>query len=217
MRSETRQAGAASVAWLGKPISASIVARVMGINLVSSIILQIEPMLLAGFASRGIISLSEIGRVATVELAAMALVTTWSVARLPYTNVRKYSLFAALLALIANVTTAWLTTATAIYSARALSGVASGIFLWVIIGVITRSKSPARLNGINIFVQCASSLVAATLFSNYLIPHYGAGTGFAVLGALGALVFLGLRLNQSQKATAAARLTAERKFRASLS
>jgi len=180
----------AAAAWLGQPIGASTVARIMGINLVSSIILQIEPMLLSGLADSGILSLSQVGRVATIELATMALVMTWSVARLPYANVRKYCMLAAIAALAANFVTAWLTSAGAIYCARALSGGASGIFLWAIIGVITRSGSPARLNGINISVQCAASLVAATFFSTYVIPHFGAGAGFAILGTLGALVFL---------------------------
>lgn len=177
-------------AWLGTSISASTVARVMGINLVSSIILQIEPMLLAGLAAKGILSLSQVGRVATIELATLAIVMTWSVARLPYTHVRKYCMLAALVALTANFITAWLTSVPTIYGVRALSGGASGIFLWTIIGIITRSGSPARLNGINISVQCAASLVAATIFSSFVIPHFGAGAGFTILGALGALVFL---------------------------
>ncbi len=172
----------AAAAWLGQPISASNVARIMGINLVSSIILQIEPMLLSGLADSGILSLSQVGRVATIELATMALVMTWSVARLPYRNVRKYCMLAAFAALAANFVTAWLTSAAAIYGARALSGGASGIFLWAIIGVITRSGSPARLNGINISVQCTASLVAATFFSTYVIPHFGAGAGFCHIG-----------------------------------
>lgn len=190
MRPEPPEGETAATAWLGKPISTPVIARVMGINLLSSVILQIEPMLLAGLADRGIISLGQVGRVATIELATLAVVMTWSVARLPYRNVRKYCALAALVALTANCATAWLTSAPAIYGARALSGGASGIFLWTIIGIITRSGSPARLNGINISVQCAVSLVAATFFSSYVIPHFGAGAGFTILGASGALVFL---------------------------
>ena len=190
MRPQLQGSETVVAVWLGTPISASTVAQVMGINLVSSIILQIEPMLLAGLAGKGILSLSQVGRVATIELATLAIVMTWSVARLPYTHVRKYCMLAALVALTANFMSAWLTSVPAIYGVRALSGGASGIFLWTIIGIITRSGSPARLNGINISVQCAASLVAATIFSSFVIPHFGAGAGFTILGALGALVFL---------------------------
>lgn len=170
--------------WIGQPISKATIAKVMGITLVASITIQVGPLILASMAQSGRIAVGEIGKVATAEFATSGLVTLAAVARLSYDRVRWTALTAALLVMTANLLTIVAPNMISLLAIRLCCGAASGILMWVLIGMSVRSTLTARIKGIYFALQGAASLAMAALFGSIVLPRLGADGAYMVLAGL---------------------------------
>ncbi len=92
---------------------------------------------------------------------------------------------------MANIVTVTAPSTAAIFAARMAHGCASGIFMWLLIGVSIRSTLPARIKGIYFAVQGGVSLVMAALFGSVVLPRFGANGAFVTLAVFSVIAALG--------------------------
>ena len=85
--------------------------------------------------------------------------------------------------------------------ARGLNGLCSGLMLWLVVGLLTRTRLPARLLAIYITVQAFLAFILASVFAAVLIPRFGATGSYAALSAIdGVVLFLSSQLPRSYHA-----------------
>jgi len=67
--------------------------------------------------------------------------------------------------------------------ARIVAGLASGVLIWITIGLIARTAMPERWAGIYLMTQTLAQFGVATILAS-IIPAFGAHGGFLALGAI---------------------------------
>jgi DHA1 family inner membrane transport protein len=157
----------------------------MAISLLSTLISATLPLLYNALLIRGQLTSTQIGLAATLELSATGVVAAIGMSRLPPTKLRLTVALAAVVFTLANLSTAQLPAA-GIFVARALSGCASGIFMWLFVGMLARSTLPARLNGLFLALQGGAGMIVLAIFANIILPRFGPQGGFVGLAILSA-------------------------------
>ncbi len=143
----------------------------------------LQPILLGSMLDAGRISVTQIGQSATAELAGMALATTAAAFRLAPVELRRRALMALALMLVANLATPALY-GVAVLGARFANGLGTGLLFWMLVGLIGRSASPARLFAIYVTVQATGALLLSMLLSSVVVPRFGPWGGYAALGLI---------------------------------
>ncbi len=191
--------------WIGNVISHGAVARIIGISVLSALISATLPLLYNALLLEGRLDAGQIGIAATVELTATGLVAAIALSYLRPTHLRPVVGAAIVIFGLANLATAELPAA-GIFVARAISGAASGIFMWLLVGMFARSTLPARMNGLFLAIQGGAGMVVIAVFANLILPQIGARGGFVTLALLSAIALVasfGLPRSYSPIATAA--------------
>lgn len=152
-------------------------------------IAALQPLLLGGLMAAGRIDGPQIGQAAMAESLGMALSATLAAAFLKPRNLRVIIAAAAAVALGANLLT-MVSEGMGVIAARALHGACSGLMLWLLVGLLTRTQLPARLLAIYITVQACVAFALAGLFTAIMIPRFGATGSYAVLSAIDGLVLI---------------------------
>jgi predicted MFS family arabinose efflux permease len=76
-----------------------------------------------------------------------------------------------------------------IMAARIVAGLASGVLIWITIGLIARTAMPERWAGIYLMTQTLAQLAVATVLAS-TIPASGAHGGFIALGTISLIALL---------------------------
>ncbi len=162
---------------------------IIAIAVVGGCIPSLQPLLLSSMLDAGKLSASQIGQAAMWEGLGMAVSALIAGAILKPLRLQRIILFAALIALLANIGTI-LFGALGIQLCRALNGMASGILLWLVVGLIIRVPSPARTFAVYVTAQSVCALLLSLLFSSLIIPRSGANGSYLVLAALNLLLLI---------------------------
>ena len=178
--------GAITDMWVA-PFSRVQTISLLMIGLVSGCVPALQPLLLGGLLAEGRISGPQIGHAATVEGLGMALATGIASLFFMTSALRRTALIAILGCTCANIATL-LSTPLGIIAARGLSGACNGILLWLIIGMINRTQTPARLFAIYITAQATTAFLLSATFATLALPASG------VIGCYGMLALLNLLL-----------------------
>jgi MFS transporter, DHA1 family, inner membrane transport protein len=175
--------------WIGKAPSSVQIGAALGVSIMGGLMASILPILLGGLTDTARLTTVQIGQAGTAELLANGLVAGLAGAYLPHRNLRQIGTLAGILLVLANLAT-MMTSGWHIIIARGVSGVGCGLCLWILTGLLVRSRNAARWVGIYVVLLSLSALGLSTLYTNFLIPSYGINSGFETLAVMGGLVGL---------------------------
>ena len=162
------------------------IATAMWLGTAALMVLGIQPILLAALVAEHRISDALLGRLATVEVLAIAASSAVGAAlfRSGSMRIRAAALSAMLGA--ANVVSCFAHGTMALFLLRFFAGGLEGLLLGCTIVILTRTRSPDRVNGLFLAVQTVPQALAALILPIYLTPRWGSSAGFVILAALAA-------------------------------
>lgn len=168
---------------VGRDSIASIAAA-MWLGTAALMVLGIQPILLAALVAENRISDAQLGRLATVEVLAIAAASAVGAALFKSGSMRlRAALLSALLGAV-NLASCFAHDAPGLFVLRFLAGGFEGLLLGCTIVILTRTATPDRVNGIFLAFQTIPQALAALILPIYLTPRWGSSSGFVILGAL---------------------------------
>ncbi|QPC93772.1 MFS transporter [Mesorhizobium sp. INR15] len=177
----TESAVADSGDWLvGNPTRLQL-ASALWVGSVGLLILGLQPVLLGALYTEGHVRGDELALVATAEMIAIAIGSAVLAMLLSARNMRGKSAVLLILLAVANLWTAYATSANMLMAARALAGLAEGGLVAVATELIARSRRAERIGGYFVTMQTLAQCVLALLLALYVIPAAGSAGGFIVL------------------------------------
>ncbi|MEP7004921.1 MAG: hypothetical protein ABI810_02990 [Sphingomonas bacterium] len=168
--------------------SASSISAVMIVGIVGVLIAGLQPQLLGALAREGRLSDAQLGLTATIELLAMGLAAGGIGLLIKPVRLRTITAAATLLVVMANYMTPSLSGGE-VMLARVVAGLASGVLIWITIGLIARAALPERWAGIFLMTQTLAQFGVAAILAN-VIPVSGAHGGFLALGGISLIALL---------------------------
>lgn len=172
-----------------KSITSKQICAVVFIAVVAGSIPALQPILLGGLLTENQVTATQMGQAATIEGLAMAVAAGLAGAFLQPTRLRLITVLAALGMVLANGVTG-IASGSAVLAARGLNGTASGVLLWLLIGLLTRSPSPARLFAIYVTCQAITAFLLSSIYTAWIIPKFGVTGSYSVLALLGIVMML---------------------------
>jgi hypothetical protein len=169
-------------------ISPAGTGAVVAIGAMAGLMPSLQPLLLAGFADEGRISVAEIGHVATAEALGMALSVGLAGVLLRPERLRLVAGAVLLVASGLNLATGQAEGLATILALRVGVGLCSGLMLWLLIGLLARVDLPARVTGFYVVAQGIGAFVLSALFSSFAIPRWGPEGAYGLLAAVGLLL-----------------------------
>lgn len=170
-----------------KPTTNATVIAGLFLGTVSFMITGIQPVLLGGLAEEGRLSEATLGRVAWIEVFALALAAAIGPKLLRVGSARRTISLACLFLTLANGAV-YASHATAVLlGSRVAAGLLEGLLLATTNIAITRGRHPERLSATFLMVSAIPQVAASYLLPATVIPRFGADSGFGILGALSAL------------------------------
>jgi hypothetical protein len=167
------------------------IAAAMWIGSAALMVLGIQPILLAGLVGEHQITDALLGRLATTEVLAIAAASAIGTALFRTSGMRLKAAVLSVLLTIANAACCYAHGATAFFLLRLTAGVLEGLLLGCTVVLLTRTRSPDRINGVFLAAQTIPQAIAALVLPIYLMPRWGSNASFVILAAL-ALVGVGL-------------------------
>jgi predicted MFS family arabinose efflux permease len=162
--------------------SAPSICAVMIVGIVGVLIAGLQPQLLGALAREGKLSDTQLGLTATIELLAMGLAAGGVGLLIKPTRLRMIMTVATIVVVLADCITPSLSGGE-IMLTRIVAGLASGVLIWITIGLIARMAVPERWAGIYLMTQTLAQFGVATALAS-VIPVSGAHGGFLALGAI---------------------------------
>lgn len=168
--------------------SASSISAVMIVGIVGVLIAGLQPQLLGALAREGRLSDTQLGLTATIELLAMGLAAGGIGLLIKPVRLRTITAAATIIVVLADYVTPSLSGGE-VMLARVVAGLASGVLIWITIGLIARTAIPERWAGIFLMTQTLAQFGVAAILAN-VIPVSGAHGGFLALGAISLIALL---------------------------
>ena len=172
---------AGDVPGLGQPAVSVAGAMLIGTN--ALMILGVQPLLLGALTEEGRLSVAALGRLAMVEVLALALGSAIGSRIMVGDGIRlKASMACGFLALT-DFGTYFADTPIALFVLRASAGAVEGLALGATISILTHTRHPGRVNGLFLGLQTIPQMIAAYFLPVIILPKWGANAGFGLLGA----------------------------------
>jgi hypothetical protein len=166
---------------VGPDLSAGEAASALSLGVVSLLFAGVLPALFGALGDEGRFNTAAFGQGAALEALSMGIATSLAGILLPPRRLRFIGL-AVTIALALTDFAAIGRGQAAILALRTLAGIWEGILLWISVGMIARSEMPERWAGVFFTGSTSAQLLLALAFALYVIPHFGADGGFALLG-----------------------------------
>ena len=188
-----------------QPTSNSTVAAGLFLGTVAFMITGIQPVLLSALAEEKRLSEAALGRVAWVEVLVLALASALGprlLRALPAGSApRVFAAVSALLALT-NAIVYLSHDTNLLIGSRAFAGLLEGLLLATTNIAITRGRHPERLNALFLMVSAIPQVAAAYLLPAWIMPRFGADSGFGILcllavGGVGMAFLLGAEIQDA--------------------
>jgi MFS transporter, DHA1 family, inner membrane transport protein len=167
----------------------SQIAAVVSIGIIAGVIPALQPILLGGMNAAGRLSAEQIGRAGMVEGLGMLLGSFLATLLLAPRMLRPLSIAALVAMVAANALTAS-SSGNAVLLLRALNGAASGVILWVLVGMLTRASDGARLFAIYVTAQAILATALSWAMSLLVLPQFGIAGGYWLIAALSLLLLV---------------------------
>jgi MFS transporter, DHA1 family, inner membrane transport protein len=165
------------------------VAAVVSIGIIAGVIPALQPILLGGLLEAGQLTSEQIGRAGMVEGLGMLLGSFFATLLLPPRSLRPLSMLALAFIVLANGLTA-LASGGDILLLRGVNGLASGVILWVLVGMLTRASDGARLFAIYVTAQAILATGLSWAMSLLILPSFGIAGGYWLIASLALLLLV---------------------------
>ena len=166
------------------PTSTRTVIAGLFLGTVAFMITGIQPVLLGALAEEGRLSEATLGRVAWVEVSALALAAAIGPRLLRFGSARRTISVACLALAICNATVYFSHATDVLILSRVVAGLLEGLLLATTNIAITRGKHPERLSATFLMVSAIPQVAASYLLPATIMPRFGADSGFGILCAL---------------------------------
>ncbi|HVZ69032.1 MAG TPA: hypothetical protein VG891_06180 [Rhizomicrobium sp.] len=161
-----------------------VIGSSMLIGTASLMILGIQPVLLGALTQEGRISEASLGRLATVEVLALAIGSAIGARVLRKGRIALKVAIGCILLALFNAAIYAAHDPVMLFVTRGVAGLLEGFILGAAIVVITHSRSPDRLNGLFLALQTIPQAFLAYALPVSILPRVGADGGFAILAGL---------------------------------
>jgi MFS transporter, DHA1 family, inner membrane transport protein len=165
------------------------VAAVVSIGIIAGVIPALQPILLGGLLEAGQLTPEQIGRAGMVEGLGMLLGSFFATLLLPPRSLRPLSMLALAFIALANGLTA-LASGGDILLLRGINGLASGVILWVLVGMLTRASDGARLFAIYVTAQAILATALSWALSLLILPNFGIAGGYWLIAGLALMLLV---------------------------
>ncbi|MFM6854907.1 MAG: hypothetical protein ACKOUM_12590, partial [Sphingopyxis sp.] len=149
----------------------------------------LQPLLLGALLKAGRLDAAALGHAAMIESLGMAVASTIATFALRPNRLR-WLTGGALLATFVAAAGTMMGQGVGILWARGLNGVANGVLLWLLVGMITRSRAPAQVFAYYITGQSIAAFALSALFARIILPASGANAAYLVLLAVNIALLL---------------------------
>ncbi|MFC3070960.1 MFS transporter [Phenylobacterium soli] len=173
----------------GAPFTPLETAAAISLGVLALVGAGVLGMLLAALADEHRLTAAGIGRTAMLEALSMGLATGLAGILLKPRRLRLVGVVASLLLVLVNLAT-FRASGDQVLIIRLLAGVPEGVLLWIAVGLISRTATPERWAGFMFTGMGLTQLAAAMTLTAYVLPHFGANGGYALLAATGVLCAL---------------------------
>jgi len=167
------------------PLSPVNIAASLWMGSLGLLILGIQPVVLEPLVRFGRIDEASLGSIATVEILAIAIGSVFGARLLRPLSARAVALVGLLPFAGANLAMHWLTGLVPLLLARAVSGLAGGVWVGLAVVAIARSQRPERLSAAFLVTQTLLQLCLAALIPVVAQHLLAADIGFVGLALLG--------------------------------
>jgi DHA1 family inner membrane transport protein len=164
-----------------RPTATATVIAGLFLGTVAFMITGIQPVLLGSLAEEGRLSEAALGRVAWLEVLALALASAIGPKVLRFGSARRTIAAACFALALANAVvyvshdTRWL------ILSRLIAGLMEGLLLATTNIAITRATHPERLSALFLMVSAIPQVAASYLLPAMIMPRFGADSGFGIL------------------------------------
>ncbi len=183
-----RLATAAAKTQAGDFAALEVGAAVM-LGALSLLMSGIMPLFLGALANEHRLTAAGIGRLATVELLSAAVATGSAGLLLKPRRLKGVAVVASLGLALANLATIGLS-GLALTVMRVAAGLPEGVLLWMVVGLIARTRTPDFVSGVLFTTMASLQLVVAVGLALLVMPRFGADGAYAVVAGLSALGLL---------------------------
>ena len=166
--------------WIGPKPSVVQMSAVLLVGTVALIIAGVQPLLLGALVDEHRLSATALGWTVTLEFLTIGLGVGLAESLFASNRLRLRGLIAAAVLFAVNIAATRQSEA-GIMAARAVAGLAEGVLGWIVSLMITRSSTPARLNGIFLVAQGLAQILFAAILPLTLMKTLGANGGFYAL------------------------------------
>jgi DHA1 family inner membrane transport protein len=151
--------------------------------------LGLQPLILGALLDEHRISVAQLTQAATIEQLALGAVAGALGAFAPRRHLRLFGLIGCAVLALGNAGCLGAAGLDFVWC-RGISGIGGGVLVWIATGIITFSRSPARLSAVFVGAQAASQCVLAGLLPVTLMPSLGGNGGLASLAVISLLAMI---------------------------
>jgi MFS transporter, DHA1 family, inner membrane transport protein len=173
-----------------QPTTTATVVAGLFLGTVAFMVTGIQPALLGALVEEKRLTEAMLGRLAWVEIAALALAAAIGPKLLRLGSARRTVAAACLMLALANAEVYVSHDQNVLFASRLLAGLMEGLLIATANIAITRARHPHRLNATFLMVSAIPQAVAAYTLPALVIPRFGADAGFGMLCALAAMAIL---------------------------
>ncbi len=164
-----------------QPTSTPTVIAGLFLGTVAFMITGIQPVLLGALAEQGRLSEAALGRVAWLEVAALALASAIGPRLLRFGSARRTIATACLSLALANAVVYVSHDTLLLIWSRLIAGLMEGLLLATTNISIARGRHPERLSALFLMVSAIPQVAASYLLPAMVMPRFGADSGFGIL------------------------------------
>jgi len=165
------------------PIKSSAIVGALCIGAASLLSLGILPILFGALVSAGRLTQVGVGQAAMLETFFLAFGAAFGAFWMAQGAIRIKAGCAALLLVAMDFATAYAGSTEVVLVDRSIAGLLAGLLLGAATTIIVRGKNPGRLSGILLGLGMLPQVAVGYLLPVYLIPAFGAASGFYLLAA----------------------------------
>jgi DHA1 family inner membrane transport protein len=159
------------------------ISATMVVGTAALLVLGVQPILLGGLIETGRLTEAGLGRVAMVEVFALAIGSAIGPFAMNAGAMRLKVAIAALLLAAVDFGLYAAHSTSYILGLRGVAGLLEGLLIGAAVAVVTHTRRPDRMNGLFLGITTAPQIAAAYLLPALVIPRFGLNAGFALLAA----------------------------------
>jgi DHA1 family inner membrane transport protein len=164
-----------------RPTATATVIAGLFLGTVAFMITGIQPVLLGSLAEEGRLSEAALGRVAWLEVLALALASAIGPKLLRFGSARRTIAAACFALALANAVVYVSHDTRLLILSRLIAGLMEGLLLATTNIAITRATHPERLSALFLMVSAIPQVAASYLLPAMIMPRFGADSGFGIL------------------------------------